>query len=248
VRAGRWISVSGTAPLGADGKTVARGDAAGQARRCLDILGEALAKAGAGLPDVVRTRILLTRIEDWQAVGAVHAEYFADVRPANTIVQVSRFIDPDWLVEIEADAVLDEVPLTGTTTSGKAAEPVGPYPHARRVGNLLFLSGIGPRRRGGKEIPGVTLDAQGRAVAHDIEAQCRSVFENVRAVLDEAGARWEDIVDVTAFLTHLAEDFAAYNRVYAEYFKDAPPARTTVEVTRLPTPIAVELKVIAVIR
>jgi 2-aminomuconate deaminase len=122
---------------------------------------------------------------------------------------------------------------------------VGPYPHARRVGHLLFLSGIGPRKCGATEIPGVTVDAQGRVVSHDIQAQCRSVFENVRMVLEDAGARWEDIVDVSVFLTHMKEDFAAFNRVYAEYFTTHRPTRTTVEVTALPTPIAIELKVIA---
>jgi enamine deaminase RidA (YjgF/YER057c/UK114 family) len=108
VRAGPIITVAGTAPLGPDGRTVARGDPAAQARRCLEIIATALADAGASLHDVVRTRILLTRIEDWQAVAAVHGEFFRDIRPVNTIMQISRFIDPDWLVEIEADAVIDE--------------------------------------------------------------------------------------------------------------------------------------------
>ena len=129
--------------------------------------------------------------------------------------------------------------------SAKAPEPVGLYPHARRVGNLLFLSGVGPRKRGSKEIPGVTLDAQGRIVAYDIEAQCRSVFENVRLTLEDAGSGWDKLVDVTVFLTSMQRDFAAYNRLYAEYFKDNQPCRTTVEVTALPTPIAIELKCIA---
>ena len=108
VRAGPIVTVSGTAPLGPDGRTTGRGDAAAQARRCLEIIAAALADAGASLRHVVRTRILLTRIEDWQAVATVHGEFFQDIRPANTIMQVSRFIDPDWLVEIEADAVIDE--------------------------------------------------------------------------------------------------------------------------------------------
>ena len=129
--------------------------------------------------------------------------------------------------------------------SSRAPEPVGPYPHARRVGNLLFLSGVGPRKRGSKEIPGVTLDAKGNVVSHDIEAQCRSVFENVRLILEDAGSSWDKLVDVTVFLTDMQRDFAAYNRVYAEYFKDNQPCRTTVEVTALPTPIAIELKCIA---
>jgi len=131
--------------------------------------------------------------------------------------------------------------------SERAAEAVGPYPHARRVGNLLFVSGIGPRRRGSKEIPGVTLDAQGQIVTYDIVEQCRSVFENIRFILEDAGSSWDRIVDVTAFLTNM-NDFAAYNKIYAEHFPpENRPSRTTVEVSRLPTPIAVELKVIAAI-
>jgi enamine deaminase RidA (YjgF/YER057c/UK114 family) len=106
VRAGNFVAVAGTAPLDAEGRTVAPGDAAAQARRCFEIVARALEQLGAGLQDVVRTRTLLTRIEDWEAVGRVHGEFFADVRPANTVVQVTRFIDADWLVEIEADAVV----------------------------------------------------------------------------------------------------------------------------------------------
>jgi len=131
--------------------------------------------------------------------------------------------------------------------SSKAPEPVGLYPHARRVGNLLFLSGVGPRKRGSKEIPGVTLDAQGKIVAYDIETQCRSVFDNVRYILEDAGSGWDKLVDVTVYLTDMQRDFAAYNRLYAEYFKDNQPCRTTVQVTALPTPIAIELKCIATI-
>ena len=108
VRAGSIVTVAGTAPLGPDGRTVGRGDAAAQARRCLEIIAAALEGAGASLQHVVRTRILLTRIEDWQAVAGVHGEFFREIRPVNTIMQISRFIDPEWLVEIEADAVLDE--------------------------------------------------------------------------------------------------------------------------------------------
>lgn len=129
--------------------------------------------------------------------------------------------------------------------SETAPEPVGLYSHARRVGNLLFLSGVGPRRRGAKEIPGVTLDERGNIVAYDIEAQCRSVFENVRLILEDAGSGWDKLVDVTVFLTDIRRDFTVYNRVYAEYFKDNQPCRTTVEVRALPTPIAIELKCIA---
>lgn len=129
--------------------------------------------------------------------------------------------------------------------SQRAPEPVGAYPHARRVGNLLFLSGIGPRERGSKAIPGVTLDDRGKVIGHDIEVQCRSVFANVRAVLEDAGARWEDLVDVTVYLTDMAGDFATYNRLWAEYFPVNPPCRTTLEINCLPTPIAIELKCIA---
>ncbi|MFH0352496.1 MAG: RidA family protein [Chromatiales bacterium] len=134
-----------------------------------------------------------------------------------------------------------------TIVSRNAPEPVGPYPHARRVGSLLFLSGIGPRRRGNPTIPGVTLDANGNIVDYDIEIQCRAVFENVSTVLDEAGSSWDRLVDVTVFLTDLKRDFETYNRVYAQYFTDHGPCRTTVEVSRLPTPIAIELKCIATI-
>ena len=131
--------------------------------------------------------------------------------------------------------------------SSKAPEPVGLYPHARKVGNLLFLSGMGPRQKGSKQIPGVTLDDKGNITAYDIEVQCRSVFENIKAVLEEAGSGWDKIVDVTVFLTNMKADFATYNRVYAEYFKENQPCRTTVEINCLPTPIAIELKVIATI-
>lgn len=130
--------------------------------------------------------------------------------------------------------------------SSRAAEPVGPYPHARRVGELLFLSGLGPRERGAKAIPGVTLNDRGEVVDHDIVAQTHAVMRNVRAVLEDAGASWSDIVDVTVFLTDMKRDFATFNKVYGEYFAHEPrPTRTTVEVGALPTPIAVELKVIA---
>lgn len=131
--------------------------------------------------------------------------------------------------------------------SDKAPEPVGLYPHARRVGNLLFLSGVGPRSRGKTEIPGVTLDADGKILEYDIEAQCHSVFENVKLILEAAGARWEDLVDVTVFLTNMKADFPTYNRIYGDYFKTNRPCRTTVEVNALPTPIAIELKCIAVL-
>ena len=131
--------------------------------------------------------------------------------------------------------------------SSRAPEPVGAYPHARRVGDLLFLSGVGPRTRGSKDIPGVTLNDSGEILSYDIEAQCHSVFQNVRYILEDAGSAWENIVDVTVFLTNMKDDFAVYNRIYAEYFSDNKPCRTTVEVNALPTPIAIELKVIATI-
>lgn len=131
--------------------------------------------------------------------------------------------------------------------SSKAPEPVGLYPHARRVGNLLFLSGVGPRERGSKTIPGVELNDAGEIVSYDIEVQCRSVFQNVRYILEDAGSSWAQIVDVTVFLTNMKDDFATYNRIYAEYFAENQPCRTTVEINRLPTPIAIELKVIATI-
>lgn len=134
-------------------------------------------------------------------------------------------------------------------SSGEAPEPVGPYPHARRVGNLLFLSGVGPRKRGSKKIPGVTLDQKGNIVSYDIEVQCRSVFQNVNYILEASGLRWENLVDVTVFLTNMKADFSTYNKIYAEFFPDpaTQPCRTTVEVNALPTPIAIELKCIAVV-
>ena len=135
----------------------------------------------------------------------------------------------------------------GTVDSSRAPEPVGLYPHARRVGNLLFLSGVGPRTRGTKTIPGVELNEAGEIVSYDIETQCRSVFQNVRYIVEDAGSSWEKIVDVTVFLTNMKDDFAVYNRIYAEYFADNLPCRTTVEINKLPTPIAIELKVIATI-
>ncbi len=130
--------------------------------------------------------------------------------------------------------------------SDAAPKPVGAYPHARRVGNLLFLSGVGPRDPATNAIPGNVYNTDGSLAAYDIQAQCRQVFANVRAVLEAAGARWEDLVDVTVFLTDMARDFAAYNRIYAEHFTNAQPCRTTLGITALPTPIAIELKCIAV--
>jgi 2-aminomuconate deaminase len=128
-----------------------------------------------------------------------------------------------------------------------APKPVGRYPHARRVGDLLFLSGIGPRDPASNGIPGNVHDAEGRLIAYDIAAQTHAVFANVRAVLDASGARWEDLVDVTVYLTDMARDFPVYNAIWAEYFPDAAtaPCRTTLGITALPTPIAIELKCIA---
>ncbi len=131
--------------------------------------------------------------------------------------------------------------------SSKAPEPVGLYPHARKVGNLLFLSGVGPRERGNKQIPGVELDESGEILSYDIEIQCHSVFKNIRYILEDAGSSWANIVDVTVYLTNMKADFAKYNKIYAEYFKDNLPCRTTLGITALPTPIAIELKVIATI-
>ena len=135
----------------------------------------------------------------------------------------------------------------GKLISSRAPEPVGLYPHARRVGTLLFLSGVGPREKGTKKIPGVELNDKGELVSYDIEAQCRSVFQNVRYILEDAGSSWERIVDVTVFLTNMKKDFAVYNKLYAEYFAENQPCRTTVEINALPTLIAIELKVIATV-
>ena len=131
--------------------------------------------------------------------------------------------------------------------STEAPEPVGLYPHARRVGNLLFLSGVGPREKGTKKIPGVELGENGEIISYDIETQCRSVFKNVKLILESAGSSWEKIVDVTVFLTNMKDDFQTYNKIYAEYFAENQPCRTTVEINKLPTPIAIELKVIATV-
>jgi 2-aminomuconate deaminase len=131
--------------------------------------------------------------------------------------------------------------------SDRAPQAVGLYPHARKVGDLLFLSGVGPRKAGQIDIPGVTLNASGDIVDYDIEAQCHSVFENIRLILEDAGSSWGNIVDVQVFLTNMKDDFKTYNRIYAEYFRENQPCRTTIEIKSLPTPIAIELKVIATI-
>lgn len=131
--------------------------------------------------------------------------------------------------------------------NSKAPEPVGAYPYTRRVGNLIFLSGVGPRVRGEKDIPGVTLDAEGNIVSYDIEKQCHSVFKNVRYILEETGSGWDNLVDITVFLTNMKADFPIYNKIYNSYFRENQPCRTTIEILSLPTPIAIELKCIATI-
>ena len=131
--------------------------------------------------------------------------------------------------------------------SKNAPEPLGLYPHAYQVGNLLFLSGVGPRERGKKDIPGVTLNQHGQIVSYDIATQCHSVFNNVRTILEDSGSNWDKLIDVTVFLTNMKDDFETYNRIYEEYFKGNQPCRTTVEIISLPTPIAIELKCIATV-
>ncbi len=137
--------------------------------------------------------------------------------------------------------------MNNSIESSKAPEPVGLYPHARRVGNLLFLSGVGPRERGTKKIPGVELDEAGNITSYDIAAQCHSVFRNIKYILEDSGSSWDKIVDVQVFLTNMKDDFKIYNQLWAEYFSENPPCRTTIEINCLPTPIAIELKVIATI-
>ena len=131
--------------------------------------------------------------------------------------------------------------------SSEAPEPVGNYPHAIKIGNFLFLSGIGPREKGKSKIPGVKFDKKGDIISYDIETQCHSVFYNVRTILEESGSSWENLVDVTVFLTNMKVDFPTFNRLYGEYFKTNQPCRTTIEIKSLPTPIAIELKCIATI-
>ena len=137
--------------------------------------------------------------------------------------------------------------MSDQINSSRAPEPVGAYPHARAVGNLLFLSGVGPRERGTKKIPGVELNPDGTIQSYDIETQCHSVFKNVRSILEDAGASWENLVDVTVYLTNMKADFPTYNRLWAQYFANNPPCRTTLEINCLPTPIAIELKCIAIL-
>jgi 2-aminomuconate deaminase len=137
--------------------------------------------------------------------------------------------------------------MSNIINTNEAAKPLGAYPHARRVGNLLFLSGIGSRQASDNSIPGLELGADGNIIKYDIEAECRSVFANVKAVLEASGSKWENMIDVTVFLTNMKKDFPAYNKLYGEYFNGVNACRTTVEVKSLPTPIAIELKVIATI-
>jgi 2-aminomuconate deaminase len=132
--------------------------------------------------------------------------------------------------------------------SDRAPGAVGLYPHARKVGNILYLSGVGPRKAGQTDIPGVTLNSVGEIESYDIETQCHSVFDNIRFILEDAGSSWDNIVDVQVFLTNMKDDFNTYNKIYAEYFKDNQPCRTTIEIKSLPTPIAIELKVISTIK
>ena len=131
--------------------------------------------------------------------------------------------------------------------SGRAPQAVGLYPHARKFGDLLFLSGVGPRTLDSKDIPGVTLNNEGKIVDYDIEKQCHSVFNNIKVILEDCGSCWEKIIDVQVFLTNMKDDFKKYNKIYADYFSDNQPTRTTIEIKSLPTPIAIELKVIATI-
>ena len=135
--------------------------------------------------------------------------------------------------------------MSEIVNTSNAAQPLGAYPHARRVGNLLFLSGIGSRRASDNKIPGLVQDKEGKIISYDIEAECHSVFTNVKAVVEASGSSWNKIVDVTVFLTNMKKDFPVYNKIYGDYFKDVQACRTTVEVKSLPTPIAIELKVIA---
>ena len=136
---------------------------------------------------------------------------------------------------------------TGKFNSDRAPQAVGLYPHARKVGNLLFLSGVGPRKVGQTDIPGVILNANGEIESYNIKEQCHSVFNNIKFILEDAGSSWEKIVDVQVFLTNMKDDFKTYNKIYADYFKNNQPCRTTIEIKSLPTPIAIELKVIATI-
>lgn len=157
------------------------------------------------------------------------------------------YLDVTELIYFATNIFLSMNNDSTSINADKAPEPVGLYPHAKRVGNLLFLSGVGPRERGTKKIPGVELNEQGEIISYDIATQCRSVFNNIKLILEASGSSWNNIVDVTVFLTNMKDDFATYNKLWAEYFAENPPCRTTLEINCLPTPIAIELKVIATI-
>lgn len=139
--------------------------------------------------------------------------------------------------------------MSDIINSSQAPDPVGSYPHARKVGDLLFLSGVGPRKKGSIEIPGVILDENKNIVSYNIEEQCHSVFNNVKHILEASGSKWENLIDITVYLTNMKDDFATFNKIYAAYFPDkaTQPCRTTVEINALPTPIAIELKCIATV-
>ncbi len=147
---------------------------------------------------------------------------------------------------------INQMSIEDKISTQKAPKPVGLYPHARKTGNLLFLSGVGPRVAGSdssdSKVPGLKLDKNGNFLEFDFEAQCRSVFDNVKIILEESGSSWNELIDVTVFLVNMKRDFHTYNRVYAEYFSENQPCRTTVEINSLPTPIAIELKCIATIK
>jgi 2-aminomuconate deaminase len=149
--------------------------------------------------------------------------------------------------KVKLQAAKKQMDQNNSIESSKAPEPVGLYPHAKRVGNLLFLSGVGPRERGTKVIPGVELDENKNIISYDIAKQCHSVFQNIKYILEDSGSSWDKIVDVTVFLTNMKDDFPIYNKIWAEYFAENPPCRTTLEINCLPTPIGIELKVIATI-
>lgn len=137
--------------------------------------------------------------------------------------------------------------MSDSVHSTRAPEPVGHYPHSKRMGNTLYLSGVGPRERGTKKIPGVELNPDGSIQSYDIAVQCHSVFKNVKAILEDSGSKWENLIDVTVYLTNMEKDFQIYNKLWSEYFHTRPPCRTTLEINCLPTPIAIELKCIAYI-
>ncbi len=169
----------------------------------------------------------------------------ANMKQTNLDSNLAKTASKQQVPNVEQRATSNEQRATIKTES--AAKPLGAYPHARRVGNLLFLSGIGSRQASNNQIPGLELDSEGNILKYDIEAECHSVFANVKAVLEASGSSWNNMVDVTVFLTNMKKDFPIYNKVYGEYFKDVEACRTTVEVKSLPTPIAIELKVIATV-